>query len=353
MKTVTIENLLPNNREPIFDLRTPKEFEEDHIPGAMNFPILTNEQRHEVGTLYKKDPDRAKNLAFLYGHEKLETLQQKIRVHSDQGEKVVFYCARGGMRSDLLVKHLQSLGFPAVKLEGGYKSYRSFVRRELSSFGKRLDFIVLHGYTGVGKTRILGLLQENGLPVLDLEGLAKNSGSVFGEIMYSGGSPSQKYFESLMYDTLSSISEGYCFVEMESRRIGKITIPEELYQGLICANGHVLVSTSLKNRVATIYQDYVKDHDPSFEEVLGKIQRLKKVLGKEKVKGLTSALEKGDYEQMIETLILDYYDPLYRKSLKNYRDNMTEFVYEDLSKDLFSWLDQKDFARKDFDSNKY
>lgn len=343
MKNATIESLLPKNREPIIDLRTPKEFEEDHIPGAMNFPILTNDQRHEVGTLYKKDPSRAKNLALLYGHEKLEALKEKIRRHSTTGGKVIFYCYRGGMRSDLLVKHLQSIGFPAVKLEGGYKSYRRFVRRELSTYGERMNFIVLHGLTGVGKTRILSLLHQSGKPILDLEGLAQNSGSVFGEMMYSQPSPSQKYFESLLYTSLSSISENHCFVEMESRRIGKVMIPEALYQGLVTAENHVLVTTSFQNRIARIYQDYVLDHDLSHEDLIGKIHRLKKILGKKKVDSLTKSLDDRDYKEVIKTLMTDYYDPLYRKSLNNYRGNMTVFAYKDLSKDLLPWVKDKGY----------
>lgn len=345
MKTITIEKVLPRSPEPIIDLRTPKEFEEDHIPGAKNFPILTNEERHEVGTLYKKDPDRAKNLALVYGHEKLEDLQKKISIYSKAHKQVIFYCYRGGMRSGLLVKHLASLGFPVVQLEGGYKSYRNFVRRELANFGEKMNFIVLHGYTGVGKTEILTLLQKKGLPVLDLEGLAQNSGSVFGEIMYPGNTPSQKYFESLLYSTLSSISENHCFVEMESRRIGKVTVPEELYRGLITSKNHVLITTSLKNRIAIIYQDYVTDHNLSQEDLLEKIQRLKRILGKDKVEALALALETKDYERMIETLMLDYYDPLYRKSLKNYEGKLEEFTYENLEEDLFSWLKTKDFSK--------
>ena len=345
MKTITIEKVLPDNREPIIDLRTPKEFEEDHIPGAMNFPILTNEQRHEVGTLYKKDPDRAKNLALVYGHEKLEALQKKIQIYSNAGQQVIFYCYRGGMRSGLLVAHLHSLGFPVVKLEGGYKSYRNFVRQELAAYGEKMNFIMLHGYTGVGKTEILALLQKKGIPVLDLEGLAQNSGSVFGEIMYPGNTPSQKYFESLMYSTLSAISENYCFVEMESRRIGKVTVPEELYQGLVTSQNHILVKTSLKNRIAIIYQDYVKNHSLSQADLTKKIQRLKKVLGKEKVDAIILSLEKKDYEKMIETLMLDYYDPLYRKSLKNYEGKLEEFTYENLPQDLFSWLTTQNFSK--------
>ncbi len=344
MKTITIEKVLPDYPEPIIDLRTPKEFEEDHIPGAENFPILTNEERHEVSTLYKKDPDRAKNLALVYGHEKLEDLQKKISSYSKAGQQVIFYCYRGGMRSGLLVAHLHSLGFPVVKLDGGYKSYRNFVRRELAAFGENMNFIVLHGYTGVGKTEILTLLQKKGLPVLDLEGLAQNSGSVFGEIMYSGSSPSQKYFESLMYAALSSISGNQCFVEMESRRIGKVTVPEELYRGLVTSKNHVLVKTSIKNRIALLYQDYVTDHNLSREDLLGKIQRLKKILGKEKVNALAFALETKDYETMIERLMLDYYDPLYRKSLKNYEGKLEEFTYENLAEDLFPWLETKDFT---------
>ncbi len=345
MKTITIEKVLPGSAEPIIDLRTPKEFEEDHIPGAINFPILTNEERHEVGTLYKKDPDRAKNLALVYGHEKLEDLQKKIRIYSRENRQVIFYCYRGGMRSGLLVAHLQSLGFPVVKLDGGYKSYRGFVRRELAAFGEKMNFIVLHGYTGVGKTEILNLLQKRSVPVLDLEGLAQNSGSVFGEIMYPGSSPSQKYFESLMYATLSSLSQNYCFVEMESRRIGKVMVPEELYQGLITSKNHVLVKTSLKNRIALLYQDYVTDQNLSRDDLMYKIQRLKKILGKEKVEDLALALQTKNYERMIERLILDYYDPLYRKSLKNYEGKLEEFTYENLAEDLFSWLETKNFSK--------
>lgn len=345
MKTITIEKVLPDNREPVIDLRTPKEFEEDHIPGAMNFPILTNEERHEVGTLYKKDPDRAKNLALVYGHGKLEALQKKIQIYSNAGQQVIFYCYRGGMRSGLLVAHLDSLGFPVVKLEGGYKSYRSFVRRELATYGEKMNFIVLHGYTGVGKTEILTILQKKGIPVLDLEGLAQNSGSVFGEIMYPGNTPSQKYFESLMYFTLSSIHENYCYVEMESRRIGKVTVPEELYHGLVTSRNHILVKTSLKNRIGIIIQDYVTNHNLSQADLAQKIQRLKKILGKEKVDALLVALETKDYEKIIETLMLNYYDPLYRKSLKNYEGKMEEFTYENLTEDLFSWLETRDFSK--------
>lgn len=345
MKTISIEEVLSEKNIQVIDLRSPIEFEEDHILGALNFPILSNEERKEVGTLYKKDPDRAKNLALVYGHEKLADLQEKLRAFFKNHQQVVFYCYRGGMRSGLLVKHLESLGYPVVKLEGGYKRYRSYVREQLKNFGETMTFNMLHGYTGVGKTRILNLLQAKGVPVLDLEGLAQNAGSVFGDLMYAGTTPSQKLFESRMFSSLSSITEGYCFVEMESRRIGKVTVPEELYQGLTNSPYHILVNTSLKNRVTTIHEDYVKNHALSEEDLLQKIQRLKKILGKDKIEALALDIENQNYENLIETLMLDYYDPLYRKSLKKYEGRLTEFTYEDLSEDLFSWLRKTDFLK--------
>lgn len=345
MKTIKIEKVLPRSFEPIIDLRTPLEFQEDHIPGAENFPILTNEERHEVGTLYKKDPDRAKNLALVYGHEKLEELQKKIKTYSQKEQRVIFYCYRGGMRSGLLVKHLQSMGFPVLKLEGGYKSYRNFVRQQLIAYGEKLNFIVLHGFTGVGKTEILNRLQNRGFPVLDLEGLAQNSGSVFGEIMYPGPSPSQKYFESLLYAKLSSFTGNQCFVEMESRRIGKVVIPDVLYQGLVNSKDHILVTTSLKNRIDIITQDYISNHNLSSKNVLEKLRRLKKILGNDKVETLFQAFESKNYAIIIKSLMLDYYDPLYRKSLKNYDGRLIEFAYEDLEEDLFPWLKQKGFQK--------
>ncbi|MSR86470.1 tRNA 2-selenouridine(34) synthase MnmH, partial [Candidatus Woesearchaeota archaeon] len=200
-------------REYVFvDVRSPKEFIEDHIPGAINIPLFSNEERAIVGTLYKqvgKDVAIDKGLEIV-GHKLPEMIQEYQTLKE---KRIIVYCWRGGMRSGSVVGLLQSLKFDVVQLENGYKDYRRFVREQLDRVHIP-SLVILYGLTGSGKTEILGKIKNS----IDLEGLAQHRGSIFGDIGLT--QRSQKMFESLLLKRLIELQqEKVVFIEGESRRI--------------------------------------------------------------------------------------------------------------------------------------
>ena len=211
--------------DQVIDVRTPKEFEEDHLPGAQNLPVLTNEQRVEVGTLYKESSFKARRLGARYVSESIANHLAGPLRNTDQGWTPLIYCWRGGQRSAALASVLRSIGWRARTLEGGYKAYRRFVIEDLGHqlSNATLQFRVISGLTGVGKTILLSALEETGQQVVDLEGLANHRGSLLGSM---GLQPNQRRFETLLHAKLSELDPSRpVYLEAESNRIGSVNIP--------------------------------------------------------------------------------------------------------------------------------
>ncbi|MCF8206692.1 MAG: tRNA 2-selenouridine(34) synthase MnmH, partial [Methylotenera sp.] len=205
--------------DAILDVRSPGEFAEDHIPGAENWPVLDDEERRIVGTLYKQDPLEARRLgATLVARNVARLLDERTGGRAKTWRPLV-YCWRGGQRSLSLHWFLGQIGFRSRQLVGGYKAYRAQVRDDLTRWPERFDYRVLCGLTGCGKTRLLQALADEGAQVLDLEGLAAHRGSVLGALP-DRSQPTQKGFDSALWDRLRQLDPARpVFVQSESRKI--------------------------------------------------------------------------------------------------------------------------------------
>ncbi|OYU93147.1 MAG: tRNA 2-selenouridine(34) synthase MnmH, partial [Burkholderiales bacterium PBB5] len=215
--------------DTVIDVRSPAEFAEDHLPGAVNWPVLSNEERITVGTLYvQTSPLEARKLgAALVARNIANHLDQWVRDRPRHWQPLV-YCWRGGQRSGTMAWFLDQIGFRTTRLDGGYKGYRAQVRADLAIPPTDLRLTVLAGRTGSGKTRLLPALAAEGAQVLDLEALACHRGSILGGLP-GQPQPSQKRFDSLLWSALRALDTSRpVFVESESKQIGRLQLPAAL-----------------------------------------------------------------------------------------------------------------------------
>ncbi len=300
---------------PVVDARSEGEFEQSHIPGAVNIPILNNAERILVGTLYKT---AGAEKATLKGFELVGPrfhLIQKEALKLFPGKKLILYCWRGGMRSQILSWLLTQVGFEIYRLEGGYKTYRSFT---FSWVRKPFPILILGGRTGVGKTVLLHQLKERGEQVLDLEGLANHKGSSFGSIGQPP-QPSVEQFENLLAEALREMNPLQAlWVENESRKIGRIILPDIFYAQMTLSP-RIEVEKSDAERIAHIAQEY---GDLDQEELLAAVQRLHKRLGGDRTQQALEAIRAHQPERWID-LLLGYYDKSYEFDLQRHEPSKT------------------------------
>lgn len=302
----------------LVDARSPDEFAEATIPGAINVPVLDNGERAEVGTLYKQVGKRqARQRGIEIVAPKIPAMIEQVAKHqAGRSLPVVVLCWRGGMRSLALTQFLGLAGLPARQLVGGHKGFRKHVLNffEHGQWGRLL---VLRGLTGVGKTHYLHRLAERGLPVVDLEGLANHRGSAFGNLGLPP-QPNQKMFEALLWDQLRKVSsDDYLLAEGESRHIGRVALPARVYQSLQVERS-IWLNASLQARVRNILADYPAV-DQLKEEFTQPIRALKEKLGKETMQHYLQLLEAGCWSELVSELMVNYYDPLYRHTLPERR----------------------------------
>ncbi|TYO98549.1 tRNA 2-selenouridine synthase [Geothermobacter ehrlichii] len=302
----------------LVDARSPSEYAEATIPGAVSVPLFDDEERHRVGLCYKQQGRRqARRLGVELVSPKIPAMIAAVEAAlRDARPPVVVFCWRGGMRSQALTTFLNLAGIPARQLAGGHKAFRKHVCRffEQGSWGRLL---VLRGLTGVGKTRMLKRLAEQGYPVLDLEGLANHRGSAFGALGLPK-QPSQKMFESLLWDRLRRIPpDGYVLTEGESRHIGRLILPERLFQALQ-DEVSLWVEAPLERRIDIILDDYPA-RDQLRETFVPPILALKPVLGGKRTQELLSWLEQGRWRELVGALMTEYYDPRYLHTLPQRR----------------------------------
>lgn len=292
------------------DCRTPAEFAETTIPGAVNIPLFDDAQRAQVGLLYKEmGPGPARRLAVDLVSPRIPAMIRQVdELLDDRRRPLVVFCWRGGMRSRALTAFLDLAGFSARQLTGGHKAFRAEVRDFLEK-GEWGRLFVLRGLTGVGKTRILHRLRGEGYPVIDLEGLANHRGSAFGALG-QGEQPSQKAFEARLWEALRQIPPGgYALAEGESKHIGKVVLPPRVYEALQ-AETSLWLEASLDYRIQLILQEYPVDCIPR-EEFVPPIVALKRRLGTETVERLLALLQAGKWRELVADLMVLYYDPLY------------------------------------------
>lgn len=310
-KTVSIKDSLKFPNRLFIDVRTPKEFAQGHLPSAINVPIFSNEERAEVGTLYKQvSVDAAKQLGLEIVSPKLPAIIKTITDYSKQNYQIIVYCWRGGMRSKSIVSILNMLHIAAVQLTGGYKAYRRHVLDSLSAFELKPEIIVLSGPTGVGKTSILNNLSAQGFPIINLEKLANHRGSVFGKIGL-GPSTTMPIFETAVLDSLERFqNEPYIIVECESTQIGNVYIPKVL-RDKMQAGRKILIEASIPLRVQRIIAEYISNKPIDQSTTNHCIQAISRNLGKKKTAFMLECLANNCIEQLVTSLLTDYYDLLY------------------------------------------
>lgn len=309
MKCINIQDALRKNYT-LIDVRAPYEYQADTIPGAVNVPLLDNTEREKVGTIYKeKGSKEARNLGLELIADKLPDKVKTISQLENENKLVVF-CWRGGLRSKSVVCLLDLMGIEAFQLKGGYKAFRRLVNSFFETEDPLpIDFFVLCGLTGVGKTEVLKHLDYIGENVIDLEGLANNRGSVFGDIGL-GMQPSQKAFETALFNKISRGNRKPFYVECESKRIGKLQIPSSMFNAMKKGK-RILLFDSLENRTKRIVAEYVSEDNNRKDDLSEAVFQLKKRLGKKRVVELTELINKGKFEEVVRFLLVNYYDPEY------------------------------------------
>lgn len=310
-RDLTIDELLvvqAKGPHTFIDVRSPKEFHEATIPGSINIPVFDDEERAEIGTLYKQvGQEVAKDRGLEIFSQKLPDF---IRAFKKIDTPMTVFCWRGGMRSKTAATVLDLMGIHTTRLAGGVRTFRQWVVQELEQEDFPPTFIVLNGYTGSGKTAILKKLADKGFPILDFENMAGHRGSIFGQI---GLEPSnQKKFDSLLIHELTRLKhEPYVFIEGESRRIGKVAMPQFLFNKK--ENGmQISVHLPIEERVNNILADYEPDKYPNqFQEAF---QIIKKRLHTPIAKQIEDDLAIGDFASVTKLLLEHYYDSRYEYS---------------------------------------
>jgi tRNA 2-selenouridine synthase len=321
--------------DEIIDVRTPAEFAEDHIPGAINCPVLDNEQRIQVGTIYKQvSPFEAKKIGAALVSENIAKHLKERFLDRPKTWKPLIYCWRGGDRSGSMTTIFKAIGWRAGQLDGGYKAWRSHVIATLEALPAQFRFTVVCGATGNAKTRILQAIGELGEQILDLENLANHKGSVLG-IMPDSPQPSQKGFETALMLAMAALDPARpVYVEAESRKIGNLHVPEAMI-ARIRSGECVAVEATLDARVAFLLKDY--DYFLTRPDFLGdRLDVLRSLQSRETMARWQQLILDADWPTLVRELLELHYDPLYRRSQDhNYagiQDSGT-FPTDDLSED--------------------
>ena len=297
----------------IIDARSPAEYALDHIPGAINCPVLNNEERATVGTLYKQEsPFAAKKLGAALVAKNIASHLQEHFIQKPREWRPLVYCWRGGERSGAFAHILQRIGWKAQQLQGGYQGYRRQVIADLERWAPLAKFTVICGMTGSGKTRLLQALSGHA-QVLDLEGLAAHRGSVLGGLP-NEVQPSQKMFESRLWNALRQFTfDQTIYVESESKKVGCLHIPDALMDQ-IRQGDCVEIKADRSVRVDVLMEEYahlLSDHDG--------LRRLLSLLtqryGKEQITKWQQLATEGHYPVLVEELLIKHYDPAYQDSI--------------------------------------
>lgn len=305
---INIEEFLANSQFPVIDVRSPAEFAQGHIPGAVNIALFDDDERATVGKLYKSAGREAAIMRGLdiVGPKMSGFVKAARRVAP--GKEIRIHCWRGGMRSESLAWLFSTAGFDVSVLEGGYKSYRRYIRQALDADA---DYIILSGKTGTGKTEILHALQQQGKQVLHLEGLAHHKGSAFGSIGELP-QPTTEQFENDLFEALKNLNpEKPIWIEDESRSIGRVIIPDPFFTKM---RNSPVISLDMPQplRIQRLVKDYAAY--PA-DELIDALQHIMRRLGGQHAATAIAAIRESDFETAIR-ITLDYYDKTYTFGLE-------------------------------------
>ncbi len=332
LKEMSYEEILNVKNYVLIDLRTEMEYEESSIPSAINLPILSNEERREIGTIYKNvSTEEAKTLALKYVGPRLHLMYEEIKKLA-KGRMIVMFCARGGLRSRVLAYTLSAFGLPIIRMDSGYKGYRNYILKNTAEVLDKISFITLFGKTGSGKTDILSELNKMGADVLDLEGCANHRGSIMGSI---GKEKifSQKQFENNVFDMLINRKSDIIFTEGESKRIGSIIMGNELYEKTR-AGKNIFIECPLEIRIQNIKKEYLNGEniDKQIVEALSKLERY---ISKKDIEELKNNILQKDYDIVIEKLMLNYYDLNYKSVNSDFEYRYNNLCAAETAKNIF------------------
>jgi tRNA 2-selenouridine synthase len=337
-----------NNKkfDTIIDVRSPLEFAEDHIVGAINCPVLSDLERQKVGTIYKKESSfkakiigsslTAKNIAF---HIENNFMEKK------GSWQPLIYCWRGGQRSKAFSIVLSEVGWRTTQLKGGYKEYRNQVINFLDNIGPKLKITLISGKTGSAKTKILKSIENEGGQILDLEGLANHKGSLLGKIP-DLIQPSQKFFESLIFNKIQNLNlKDKIYIEAESSKIGNIHIPKSIWKKMI-KSPRIEISANVELRAKFLVSDYdYMCNDPTLINPI--IKGLKNRLSKKLFDEWTNLIDRKKWFDLTKSFLENHYDPSYSSNtIKNDRKVIKKITATSLNNS-----DIKDIAKKILNKN--
>lgn len=300
--------------DTVIDARSENEYAEDHLPGAVNWPTLNNQQRHEIGAIYKQvNAFEAKKRGGALAARNIAAHIEREVIEKPKDWKPLTYCWRGGKRSGSLSLILSEIGFRVTIIEGGYKAFRAALLADIPRLAPLYDWRVVCGTTGSGKTRLLQALAAAGAQVLDLEALANHRSSVLGAIP-GVAQPTQKEFDTRIWDALRRFDPARpVYVESESKKVGNVAVPAALIDAMRAAPCLNLVLPD-EERVALLLEDYdffVTDSE-AFCERLDALTELK---SKKVVEAWKDQARGGQTENVVRDLLLSHYDPVYRQSM--------------------------------------
>ncbi len=312
--SVSLEQL--DEFDEVVDVRSPAEFAIDHVPGAVNCPVLGNEERARVGTVYKQvSPFEARKMGAALVAKNVAHHIETHFASRDPRWKPLIYCWRGGKRSGAMTLVLREIGWDAASLEGGYQSYRRAMLIQLDTLPAQLNYRVVCGPTGSGKSRLLLKLAARGAQVLDLETLASHRGSVLGDLP-GAPQPAQKMFESLVWSALRGFDPARpVFVEAESRRIGALRVPEALL-GCMRKASYVRIEAPAAERVRFLIEEY--RHflvEPAWLKT--QLCRLTALHSKATIERWIAWIDAEAWQDLVGDLLATHYDPAYLRSMRN------------------------------------
>ena len=299
--------------DAIIDARAPGEFAEDHLPGAISLPVLDDEERARVGTLYKQvSVFEAKKLGAALVSKNIARHIETHLLDQPKSWRPLVYCWRGGQRSGAFTHILREIGWDAQRLQGGYKSWRQHVIAQLAVLPQQVKFRVVTGATGSGKSRLLEALAARGAQILHLEQLAAHKGSVLGNLP-GQPQPAQKGFESQLLAALSALDLSRpVYVEAESRKIGRLQLPDALLDAIRRAPA-LCIEAPLGARVEFLLRDY--DYavaDPAW--LVERLANLKGLQSNETLERWRGLIDARDFPALVAELLTRHYDPLYERS---------------------------------------
>ncbi len=305
--------------DEIIDVRSPAEYAQDHIPGALSAPVLSNEQRAHIGTLHKQTSafDAKKAGAVLVARNIAQHLEEQFGARPKSWRPLI-YCWRGGQRSGAMTEVFSRIGWRAAQLDGGYKAYRRWVIDQLDTSPAQYQFRIVCGVTGSGKSRLLRALDAAGAQVLDLEDIAQHRGSVLGNLP-GAPQPAQKMFESLVLTKLASFDTAQpVFVEAESKKVGDLRVPDVLMD-CMRASPCLRVEMRVPLRVALLKDEYA--HFVQDAALLGaQLDCLVTLHGRERIAEWKALAGSGEWDTVVERLLAEHYDPAYLRGMgHNYR----------------------------------